>query len=291
MTSVEPPAATAAAPEGPKRRPRRRRRRRTRDERRRGLVALLPQLLTTCNLGAGFFSITLTVSERYDAAALAIFVAALFDIADGRVARMARATSRFGAEYDSIADTVSFGVAPALLAYGAGELHVLGWAGWVLAFSYTAGAALRLARFNVSPGRYRGRFDGLASPAGAGMVLSAVWFGSFLRGVDLPIDLPPLLAGLGVAAIGGLMVSPIPYNSFKELDFRGSYRTTVVMVFILIGLIIEPQVTFFVFGLCYVASGPIGMIWRRRTGRELEEIVREPGETTRATGPDATGSA
>ena len=259
-----------------------RRRRRNRAERRRGFVTLLPQLLTTGNLGAGFFSITLTVSERFDAAALAIFVAALFDIADGRVARMARATSRFGAEYDSIADTVSFGVAPALLAYGAGDLASLGWAGWVLAFSYTAGAALRLARFNVTPGRYRGRFDGLASPAAAGMVLSTVWFGSLLRDIGMPVDLPPLLAGIGVAVLGGLMVSPIPYFSFKEPNLSGSHRTTVLAVFTAIGLLVEPQLTFFVFGLGYVASGPIAALWRLRTGAVLEAAA--PPATTDESG-------
>ena len=256
----------------------RRRRRRTRAERRRGFVTLLPQLLTTGNLGSGFFSITLTVSERYEAAALAIFVAVLFDIADGRVARMARATSKFGAEYDSIADTVSFGVAPALLAYGAGGLSELGWTGWVLAFSYTAGASLRLARFNVSPGRYRGRFDGLASPAGAGMVLSTVWFGALLREWGTPVDLPVLLAGLGVAGLGALMVSPIPYYSFKEMHLRGNYGTTVLMVFTVIGLILEPQLTFFIFGLGYVASGPMGILWRQRTGRVLEEVAPQSAE-------------
>jgi CDP-diacylglycerol--serine O-phosphatidyltransferase len=203
------------------RREKRRRRRRTPRQRRRDFVALLPQLLTTGNLAAGFYSVTLSASGNLDRAALAIFFAWVFDVADGRVARMARATSRFGAEYDSIADTVSFGVAPALLAYSAGGLQELGWTGWVLAFIYTACAALRLARFNVSPGRYRGRFDGLASPAGAGMVLASVWFGGFLRESGLPLDLPPFVSGLGVAGLGLLMVSPIPYHSFKGVQFRG----------------------------------------------------------------------
>ncbi len=287
MSEAEPPTTDTQDAEG--QRPKRRRRRRTRAERRRGFVTLLPQILTTANLGAGFFSITLTVSERYEAAALAIFVAALFDIADGRVARMARATSRFGAEYDSISDTVSFGVAPALLAYGAGGLTELGWTGWVLAFSYTAGAALRLARFNVTPGRYRGRFDGLASPAGAGMVLSTVWFGALMRGWGIPIDFPPLLAGLGIAALGALMVSPIPYFSFKEVNLRGNYGSTVLMVFTLIGLILEPQLTFFVFGLGYVASGPLGMFWRRRTGHQLEEMAPS-GVQEEAAMPGGSGS-
>ena len=121
------------------RRERRRERRAERGDRRR-MIALLPQALTTGNLGAGFYSITLSASGDLDRAALAILVAVLFDIADGRVARLAKAESRFGAEYDSIADTVSFGVAPGVLAFSAGALQELGWTGWVLAFLFTGGS-------------------------------------------------------------------------------------------------------------------------------------------------------
>ena len=168
MTEVE--TLEEQPPTGAKARRMRRRRRKPPGEgsgRGRGLIQILPQVLTTGNLAAGFYSITLTADGSYDRAALAIFFAALFDIADGRVARMARATSRFGAEYDSIADTVSFAVAPAVIAFHAGDFAQLRWAGWVLAFVYTACASLRLARFNVTSGRFRGRFDGLPSPAAA----------------------------------------------------------------------------------------------------------------------------
>jgi len=254
------------------RRDRRRQRRRQRRKSGRGLVALLPQLLTTGNLGAGFWSITLAARGDLDRAALAIFFAAIFDILDGRVARMARATSRFGAEYDSIADTVSFGVAPALLAYSAGALQELGWTGWVLAFLYAACAGLRLARFNVSPGRFRGRFEGLAAPAAAGMVLTSVWFAGFLRVSGLPLDLPAPLAGIGVAVLGLLMVSPVPYRSFKYIQLGGSYRNVVLMVLAVVVLFTKPSVTFFCVGLVYVLSGPVEWVWRRHTGRALEEI-------------------
>ncbi len=250
-------------------------RRRRRRRRARSGVALLPQLFTTGNLAAGFWSITLSARGDLDRAALAILIAAVFDILDGRVARMARATSRFGAEYDSISDTVSFGVAPAMLAYQAGALQHLGWTGWVLAFLYAVCAALRLARFNVSPGRYRGRFQGLASPAAAGMVLSSVWFSGFLRESGLPLDIPAPLAGAGIALLGVLMVSPIPYRSFKDLRVRTTYRATVLMVLALAVMLSKPSVTFFLVGLAYVASGPVEWLWRWRTGRSLEEIELE----------------
>ncbi|MCP3987096.1 MAG: CDP-diacylglycerol--serine O-phosphatidyltransferase [bacterium] len=257
---------------------RRKRRRRQRGEARRGM-ALLPQLFTTGNLAAGFWSITLAARGDLDRAALAIFIAWIFDVLDGRVARMARATSRFGAEYDSIADTVSFGVAPAMLAYQAGALQQLGWTGWVLAFLYAACAALRLARFNVTPERFRGRFEGLATPSGAGMVLSSVWFAGFLRESGLPLDIPAPLAGVGIALLGVLMVSPIPYRSFKDLRISGSYTTTVLMVLALAVILSKPSVTLFLVGIAYVASGPVEWLWRWRTGTELDEIPPEqPGE-------------
>jgi CDP-diacylglycerol--serine O-phosphatidyltransferase len=248
---------------------RRRRRRRTRAERRRGFVSILPSLLTTGNLAAGFWSITLSMHGELERAALAIVIGAFFDLLDGRVARMANATSRFGAQYDSIADTVAFGVAPAMLAYSAASLPKLGWAGWVIACLYTICAGLRLARFNVSPGRFPGRFDGLSSPAAAGMMLSSVWFGGWLREQGFPINMPPLLAGIGVVAVALLMVSPIPYYSFKDLRFTRPYRALVLVVIAAWVIILEYRLTLFCVGLVYVASGPVEWLWRKQTGREL----------------------
>ncbi|MEN8161899.1 MAG: CDP-diacylglycerol--serine O-phosphatidyltransferase [Myxococcota bacterium] len=274
-------------PSAPEERPTRRaRRRRQRRERGRRAAALLPQLLTTGNLAAGFYSITLSFQGNIDRAALAIVFAALFDTLDGRVARLTRSTSRFGMQYDSIADTVSFGVAPAILAYSAGALQELGWTGWVLAFLYTACAALRLARFNVTPGRYAGRFDGLASPAAAGMVLSAVWFAGFLRESGLQFDMPAPLAGIGVAVVGLLMVSPIPYRSFKDVQLGGSFSSLVLVVVALVVLFSKPAVTFFLVGVAYVSSGPIEAIWRWRTGRSLTE---NPPHEPALPGPEEGG--
>ena len=278
-------------PDGKKRR-RRRRRRRKDDPDRMGFAALLPQLLTTANLAAGFFAIVKASGGELMIASYAIFVAAVFDILDGRAARMTGNVSRFGAEYDSIADTVSFGVAPAVLAFHAGSFASLGWAGWVMAFVYTACASLRLARFNVQSGRYEGRFDGMPTPAGAGMVVSAVWFKTFLVGPDVGLGLPPLVPALGVVSLGLLMVSPIPYHSFKNVRFGRSYSATVLPVIISLFLIIEPGLNIFLVGLAYVASGPVGYLWRARTGRELlpVEVSEPPGAESEdaAAGPNVT---
>jgi CDP-diacylglycerol--serine O-phosphatidyltransferase len=259
-----------------KRRRRRRRRRRKDDPDRAGFAALLPQLLTTGNLAAGFYAIIKASGGDVLVASYAIFIAAVFDILDGRAARMTGNVSRFGAEYDSIADTVSFGVAPAVLAFYAGDFASLGWTGWVLAFVYTACASLRLARFNVTSGRYQGRFDGLPTPAGAGMVVSAVWFKVFLVG-EGSLGLPPLVPALSVTFLGLLMVSPIPYHSFKNLRLGQSYSATVIPVIISILLILEPGLNFFLVGLAYVISGPAGYLWRWRTGRELLPTEETPG--------------
>jgi CDP-diacylglycerol--serine O-phosphatidyltransferase len=204
-----------------------------------------------------------------------------FDMLDGRVARYAGATSRFGVEYDSIADTVSFGVAPAVIAFNAGSLQELGWTGWVLAFTFTACAALRLARFNVTPARYIGRFDGLPSPAAAGMVASFTWLITFLRAHGLDPQLPAFLPGLGVALLGVLMVSPIPYRSFKDFHFGRADRSVVPAVLFLALVLSKPSLTFPAFGLGYTLSGPVEWWWRRRTGRALEpfrEVDESPEE-------------
>ncbi len=261
---------------------RRRRRRRRRDEPRRGLY-LLPQLFTTGNLFFGFYAIIQSISGEFDRAALGIVLAGVFDGLDGRVARLARSTSRFGGEYDSIADTVSFGVAPAILAYEAGNLAVLGRSGWVMCFLFTACAALRLARFNVSPSRYRGRFEGLPSPAAAGMVAATQWFVSFLREQGIPVIVPEAVVALCATTLGLLMVSAIPYRSFKEIDVRHSYRTVVLMILVLAVVVQEPYVSLFAIGVCYVVAGPLEWLWRMAMRRPLQEMAPpEPPQETSA---------
>jgi CDP-diacylglycerol--serine O-phosphatidyltransferase len=237
---------------------------------------LLPHLVTTGNLFFGFFAIVQAFAGKPDLAALGIVLAIVCDTIDGRVARLARSTSRFGMEYDSIADTVSFGVAPAMLAFAAGNLGVLGRPGWVMAFLFTACAALRLARFNVSPGRYKGRFEGMPSPAAAGCVASTQWFVSFLRDNGLSFVVPEFAIASGVALLGLLMVSPIPYRSGKELDLRHSFGTLVLVVIALTLIIQEPSVTLFAIGVVYACSGPVEWLYRRATGAKLEELPKAP---------------
>jgi CDP-diacylglycerol--serine O-phosphatidyltransferase len=241
---------------------------------------LLPHLLTTAGLGFGFFAIVMAFAGKNDLSAAAIVFAILCDIFDGRVARLAKSTSKFGGEYDSIADTVSFGVAPAMLAVSAGNLQVLGRAGWVMAFLYTACAALRLARFNVQPSRYIGRFEGLPSPSAAGMIASTQLFVSFLRESGFAIVVPEFAIAGATALLGLLMVSSIPYRSFKELDLRHSFLTLVFMVFAVALVVLEPAVSLFSIGILYTFHGPVEWLWRRQSGRPLEKAVTPvPSET------------
>jgi len=253
-------------------RTRRKRRRRARGEGRSGLY-LLPHLLTTGNLFFGFWAIAHAFLGKPDKAALGIILAIIFDILDGRVARFTRSTSKFGGEYDSIADTVSFGVAPAMLAFSAGNLAELGRPGWVMTFLFTACAALRLARFNVTKGRYKGRFEGLASPAAAGIVASTQWFVSFLRESGSAFSVSEVAVAGGVSLLGLLMVSAIPYRSFKEVDVRHPFGTLVLAVLAITLVVIEPSVTLFALGIVYAFSGPVEWVWRRATHNPLEQLA------------------
>ncbi len=258
-----------------RRRGRRRRRGSRRSRPATGLAPLLPHILTTGNLAAGFYAIAKASTGDPVQASWAILLAGIFDVLDGRAARLTNSVSKFGMEYDSIADTVSFGVAPAMIAFHAGHFMELGWTGWVMAFLFTACASLRLARFNVTSGRYRGRFDGLPSPAAAGMVVSTVWFVTFLRDSGFHVNVPAMLPAIGVALIGLLMVSPIPYRSNKDLPKFGGYRSIVVAVVVFTALIAKPEVSFFIVGVVYVVSGPFELLYRYRTGNILERVTPE----------------
>jgi CDP-diacylglycerol--serine O-phosphatidyltransferase len=251
---------------------------------RRGLL-LLPHLLTTAGLGFGFFAIVMAFAGKNDLSASAIIFAMICDVFDGRVARLAKSTSRFGGEYDSIADTVSFGVAPAMLAVSAGNLQSLGRAGWVMAFLYTACAALRLARFNVQPSRYRGRFEGLPSPAAAGVIASTQLFVSFLRDHDVAVDVPEFAIAGATAMLGLLMVSAIPYRSFKEFDLRHSFLTLVFVVFAVALVILEPSITLFSIGILYTLHGPAEWLQRQRSGKRLEAAAEAAQEESSGVTP------
>lgn len=231
--------------------------------RRRGIF-LLPNLFTTGTLFAGFYSIIAATQDRFAVAAVAIFVAMLTDMLDGRVARLTNAESDFGIQYDSLADLVAFGLASGLLAYlyslhSLGEFsNVAGKVGWLAAFFYAAAAALRLARFNITRGApvEKKTFLGLPSPAAAGLLVGFVWVGADfgISGASLviPVFLLTVIAGV-------LMVSNIRYNSFKNFDFGGRVPFRYVL-FMLIGfvlIILDPPRILFLGFLSYASSGPV----------------------------------
>ena len=233
---------------------RRRRWHELRDKRRRGIV-LLPSLLTTGNLFCGFFALLLTVEGRYSDASLAIFVAMIMDLLDGRVARLMKATSQFGVEFDSLADVVSFCVAPAFLLYSY-ALKDLSRPAWFGVFLFVICGALRLARFNVQTGTVDRRyFIGLSTPAAAGVVAASI----LLLG-----DAPPirwiqvsLAAAAGVLAL--LMVSTFRYWSFKEVDFVRRRPVQTLLVVLLAIMIVATKHDLFLFVLFtgYALSGPL----------------------------------
>ncbi|WP_440997440.1 CDP-diacylglycerol--serine O-phosphatidyltransferase [Arhodomonas sp. SL1] len=238
--------------------------------RRRGIY-LLPNLLTTIALFFGFYAVVAANNESYQLAAIAIFVAMVMDGMDGRVARLTNTQSDFGVQYDSIADMVSFGVAPSLVVYqwALRDLSQLGdtWAklGWLGAFVYTACAGLRLARFNTQVGVADKRFfQGLPSPAAAATLAGMVWAGNRLEFGGWGAGVPAL--ALTVVA-GVLMVSNIRYYSFKEVDFR--YRVPFIAIVLLVMVValssVHPPTFLFLVALTYMASGPVlTMILRRR---------------------------
>jgi CDP-diacylglycerol--serine O-phosphatidyltransferase len=236
-----------------------------RPKRRRGIY-LLPNLFTTAALFAGFYGILAANAGRFEAAALGIFAAMILDGADGRIARMTNTQTDFGAEYDSLSDMVAFGVAPALVAYE-WALGDIGKLGWLAAFVYTAGAALRLARFNTQIGvADKHYFQGLPSPSAAAIIAGSVWIG-----VDNGIagSTVSLLVGLLTAGAGLLMVSNFRYHSFKALDLHGRVPFVVIVV-IMLGfalVVLDPPIALFALFLGYAISGPAFTLVRLRQRR------------------------
>ncbi|OLU31163.1 CDP-diacylglycerol--serine O-phosphatidyltransferase [Pseudomonas sp. PA15(2017)] len=232
-------------------------------------IYLLPNLFTTANLFAGFYSIINAMNGNFYVAAATVFVAMVLDGLDGRVARLTNTQSAFGAEYDSLSDMVAFGVAPALLAFE-WALGSMGKVGWMVAFIYVAGAALRLARFNTQIGSVDKRyFIGLASPAAAGVVAGTVWaFSDFgIQGSNMSF-----VVAILVAAAGMLMVSNIKYNSFKNLDLKGRVPFVAILAVVLVFAVVfsdPPRILLLIF-LAYAASGPIQYLLRLRRRKPVE---------------------
>lgn len=242
----------------------------TDSNKRRGIY-LLPNLFTTAGLFSGFYAIVASMNERYIEAAVAIFIAMIFDGVDGRVARMTNTESDFGAEYDSMADIVSFGMAPALVMYNY-ALADLGKLGWLAAFIFVAGGALRLARFNTNIATADKRyFQGLAIPSAAAVVAGLVWVGTEY-GIDG--DTISSFAALVTIAAGLLMVTNFRYHSFKDVDWKGRVSFVVILVIVLAFVIVatQPSLVLFAIFFLYALSGPVLTI-KNVKRLKLEHVV------------------
>jgi CDP-diacylglycerol--serine O-phosphatidyltransferase len=230
---------------------------------RRRSIYLLPNLLTTAALFAGFYAIVQAMNARFEQAAVAIFVAMVLDGLDGRVARMTRTQSEFGADYDSLSDMVSFGAAPALVMY-VWALKDLGTTGWIPAFVYCAAAAVRLARFNtnieVVDKRY---FQGLPSPAAAALVAGFIWVAD-----DFGIDRVDWLRYISFALTlfaGITMVVSIPFYSFKDFNLRKRVPVWVVplIIAVLAVVAVKPPMILFLLFVAYSMSGYVMWILKK----------------------------
>jgi CDP-diacylglycerol--serine O-phosphatidyltransferase len=243
--------------------------------RRKGIY-VLPNAITLAALFAGFYSIVMAMNGRFEVACIGIFIAAVLDSLDGRVARMTNSQSAFGEQMDSLCDMVSFGAAPALIMYQ-WALKDLGKLGWIPAFVYIAGAALRLARFNVNIGVVDKRFfQGLPSPAAAALVMSLIWVAddAGFKGVS-KIDWLAWVA-FGVTLFAGLsMVTNAPFYSFKVVGGRRTVPFAVIVAIALgIAVInIDPPRVLFALFCAYGLSGYLIYGWRRSQGRRASVIA------------------
>lgn len=240
-------------------------------------VYILPNLFTSGNLFCGFWAIISVFQEKYFYAAVAILLATLFDLLDGKVARLSGATSKFGVQYDSLADLISFGVAPALLAFS-WALRPYGRFGWLAAFLFVVCGALRLARFNVMAASGDTKyFKGLPIPAAAMTIALTILL--YLRLIETGW-VKDIVILVMIYVLAFLMVSNIRYFSFKEFDLakKKPFSLFIFVVLSMIVIVMEPVVVLFAFILFYVLSGPVKMVmvWhKRRSMKGLEPIEDE----------------
>ena len=226
-------------------------------------VYILPNLVTTGGLFAGFYSVIATLTDRFELAAVMVLIAHAFDGLDGRIARLTRTSSRFGVEYDSLSDLVAFGVAPGILVYK-WALEPWGTWGWLAASLYVTCGALRLARFNVQVESVEKRaFVGLPIPAAADMVVATVLLYYFFGGEGATHKHVILL--LLIYSLAGLMVSEVPYYSFKDINWhsRQPFWLLIAIIVALKFVIAQPQVALFTSITLYLTSGPIWWVMRR----------------------------
>lgn len=240
-------------------------------------IYMLPNMVTLAALFGGFYAVVMAMNGRYDLATVAIFASMVLDSLDGRIARMTNTQSAFGEQMDSLSDMVSFGAAPALIAYE-WTLRGLGRWGWIAAFVYCACAALRLARFNVNTGVVDKRyFQGLPSPAAAALVAGFIWLMTE-TGVK-PADVSWLMFALTLYA-GLTMVTNVPFYSFKDLSLKRSVPfAALVLVALGIAVInIDPPTVLFLLFVVYGLSGYGVYAWRRVKGKPTSVISTSTDE-------------
>ncbi|NKB34301.1 MAG: CDP-diacylglycerol--serine O-phosphatidyltransferase [Pseudomonadales bacterium] len=245
--------------------------------RRRGIY-LLPNLFTLAALFAGFYAVIAGMSGDFNEAGWAILIAAICDGLDGRIARLTGTQSAFGAQFDSLSDMVSFGVAPALIMFSWG-FAPLGQVGWAASFIYMSCAALRLARYNVQLGTVDKRFFvGLQSPIAAGLVSFVPWVGT-LYGVEVT-PLVAYLCAILTVFTGLLMISNYRYFSFKELNFKGTvpYMVFVFTIVLLVLIAQNPHEVLLTMCVVYAASGPTGWLYRSQF-KSKKKKEKETGKT------------
>jgi CDP-diacylglycerol--serine O-phosphatidyltransferase len=223
---------------------------------------LLPSLMTTANIFCGFYGIIAAISGMFYRASFAVLIAVVFDFFDGRIARWTNSTSDFGIEYDSLADLLSFGVAPGLILY-AWALQPMGKVGWLATFFFIIGSALRLARFNAQAGKGGGfDFTGLPIPAAAGMVASLVILG---REFIILEDPHPVVVGVFTCILAVLMISKIRYRSLKNMEFhlKKPLLVTISLLLSLYVLTVMPELALFLLFFLYAFSGPFERVFFR----------------------------
>ena len=265
-------------------------------KRRKGIY-VLPNLFTLAALFGGFYSVVMAMNGRFDLATIGVFAAMVLDSLDGRVARLTHTQSAFGEQMDSLSDMVSFGAAPALIAYE-WALRPLGRWGWIAAFVYCACAALRLARFNVNTGVVDKRyFQGLPSPAAAALVTGFIWltneiitahrdvpwFKAFIElftgGGILRTDLSWFMFAITLVA-GLTMVTNVPYYSFKDFGGKRSVPFTLLIGVVLLMAVIsiEPPTMLFLLFVLYALSGYVLYVWRKATGQYVSIVATSTDE-------------
>jgi CDP-diacylglycerol--serine O-phosphatidyltransferase len=214
---------------------------------RRGIY-ILPNIFTSLNIFCGFYAIISSIDGKYIAASIAIIIAVVFDTLDGKIARITKTTSRFGVEYDSLSDLISFGLAPGLMVY-LWALKPLGRIGWLAAFLFMTCGALRLARFNTQTGSISGEyFIGLPIPAAAGMLATTILF---CHRFGIAVNANPVVILVMLYMLAFLMVSTIKYNSFKknsEISRTMNFNVLVTVILILIFIAAQPSIALFLLG-------------------------------------------